>query len=321
MCDKISIIVPVYNAEKTIKDCVTSLVNQTYKNIEIILVNDGSADNSLSLCRELALTDGRIIVIDKPNGGVSSARNAGICASSGEYVMFCDSDDLVSENWCKCLYDNNEQDCLTMCEIKRFKESADSLQSAKTEGVLSEKFSRDKYLTLYRAGIGLATNKIFRADIIKKNKIEFPTVISLGEDLHFVIEYLKFVKGSIIVLHSELYYYRCDDGASLSKASMTSQQCEFFYNMLQDSFKVFKIYDPVSCNLKNQIVMQHFEKLLYSEIRGKGFCERYRIIKRVFRQNAFMECCKDSSLSSNAIYNMLIQRRLALLFAAYYFKK
>ena len=86
----VSIIVPVYNAEKTLERCVRSLMAQTLRSIEIIRVNDGSPDRSPEICRQLASEDGRIRVIDKPNGGVSSARNAGLDAARGEYVMFCD---------------------------------------------------------------------------------------------------------------------------------------------------------------------------------------------------------------------------------------
>ena len=88
MKDKISIIVPIFNSEKTLDKCIESLIAQTYNNLEIILVNDGSIDNSLNICRKYKQLDQRIIIIDKKNGGVSSARNAGIDIATGEYIMF-----------------------------------------------------------------------------------------------------------------------------------------------------------------------------------------------------------------------------------------
>ena len=103
----ISIIVPVYNAERTLHRCVTSLVEQIYPNIEILLVNDGSKDASLEMCRGYERQDSRIRVIDKPNGGVSSARNAGLDVARGEYIMFCDSDDWVSPLWCEHMVRNH----------------------------------------------------------------------------------------------------------------------------------------------------------------------------------------------------------------------
>ena len=92
---KISIVIPVYNVEKYLQECVDSVVKQSYKNIEIILVDDGSKDNSPKLCDELAKTDDRIKVIHKENGGVSSARNVGLANAEGEYIAFVDADDFV----------------------------------------------------------------------------------------------------------------------------------------------------------------------------------------------------------------------------------
>ena len=98
MCDLISVIVPVYKAEKYLDKCVQSIVNQTYKNLEIILVDDGSPDNCPQMCDEWAKKDSRIKVIHKENGGVSSARNAALDICLGEYAAFADSDDFIEEN-------------------------------------------------------------------------------------------------------------------------------------------------------------------------------------------------------------------------------
>ena len=106
MNDKISVIVPIYKVEKYLKRCVDSIINQTYKNLEIILVDDGSPDNCGRICDEYAKTDDRIRVIHKENGGLSDARNAGIDIASGEYLSFIDSDDWVDENFINLLYKN-----------------------------------------------------------------------------------------------------------------------------------------------------------------------------------------------------------------------
>ena len=94
----ISIIIPVYNVEKYLFRCVNSILSQTYSDIEIILVDDGSPDNSPELCDEIAQTDSRVVVIHKKNGGLSSARNAGLDIAKGDYVFFIDSDDWLSSN-------------------------------------------------------------------------------------------------------------------------------------------------------------------------------------------------------------------------------
>ena len=102
---KISVILPVYNVEKYLRKCLDSVINQTYKNLEIILVNDGSTDNSGKICEEYALNDKRIKVIHKENGGISSARNAAIDIAKGQYITFIDSDDDVELDYIGYLYD------------------------------------------------------------------------------------------------------------------------------------------------------------------------------------------------------------------------
>lgn len=93
---KISVIVPIYNSEKFLKRCVESILAQTFNDIEVILVNDGSTDNSPSICEDYAKKDKRIVVINKPNGGLSSARNAGLDIAAGEYIGYVDSDDYIA---------------------------------------------------------------------------------------------------------------------------------------------------------------------------------------------------------------------------------
>lgn len=117
----ISIIVPVYNAEKYIQKCVESIQNQTVINWELILVNDGSNDNSLLLCQKLESSDKRIRVLNKENGGASSARNAGLDVASGDYVVFIDADDYVSSHYVEYLYETaRSSGCdIIQCDLKR----------------------------------------------------------------------------------------------------------------------------------------------------------------------------------------------------------
>ncbi|MBD5220301.1 MAG: glycosyltransferase [Bacteroidales bacterium] len=100
----ISVIVPIYNVELYLRECVNSIINQTYSNIEIILVNDGSTDSCLDICKELEILDQRIILLDKPNGGLSDARNFALDCIKGDYITFVDSDDYIRENYIETLY-------------------------------------------------------------------------------------------------------------------------------------------------------------------------------------------------------------------------
>lgn len=102
--NKVSVIVPIYNAEKYIEKTINSLINQTLEDIEIILVDDGSPDNCPQICDEYAKKDGRIVVVHKPNGGLADARNAGMKVATAKYIMFLDADDLFELNSCENMY-------------------------------------------------------------------------------------------------------------------------------------------------------------------------------------------------------------------------
>ena len=104
MTEKITVIVPVYNVEHYLDKCLDSVIKQTYKNIEIIVVNDGSTDNSGEICQEYAQKDNRIVYIEKENGGLSDARNAGLDQMTGSYVTFVDSDDWIEQDYVETLY-------------------------------------------------------------------------------------------------------------------------------------------------------------------------------------------------------------------------
>ena len=117
----VSIVIPTYNVENYIEKCIRSLLGQTYGNIEVIVVSDGSTDSSVRICRELQKTDGRIRIIEKENGGVSSARNTGIRCAAGDFLMLVDSDDWVEPNtietMLQAIQDNQTDACFSNCYI------------------------------------------------------------------------------------------------------------------------------------------------------------------------------------------------------------
>ena len=119
---KVSVIVPVYNAEKYLEKCVNSIVNQTYKNLEIILINDGSKDNSLALCKKFN-ADARVVVIDQENRGAAGARNSGISVATGDYISFVDADDWVENSFIEKLVNliQSTDSDISICKIVRTK--------------------------------------------------------------------------------------------------------------------------------------------------------------------------------------------------------
>lgn len=217
--DKVSIVVAVYNAEKTLNKCIESLLNQTYKNIEIILVNDCSKDNSLDICTEYSKTNDNVKVIsNERNSGVSATRNNGINNSTGEYICFVDSDDYVESNYIEVLY-YYYQKCNTVpiCgfvyhdEYNHAKPVKYSWSGNEELVSLGEAFrlKSELYLTAL-------WNKLFDRRLIVEKNIRFDTNISVGEDLRFSIEYFdKNNISEVYVLKKPLYHCMKLSGNSL----------------------------------------------------------------------------------------------------------
>lgn len=219
MMDKISIVVAVYNAEQTLRKCVDSLLNQTYKNIEIILVNDCSKDSSLDICKEYSKTyDNVIVVSNERNFGVSATRNNGIDNSAGEYICFVDSDDYVEPNYLEVLYSNYKKyNTVPICGFVYHDEynlaKPVTYSWSGNEGLVSLgeafKLKSELYLTAL-------WNKLFDRRLIVDKNIKFDTDISVGEDLRFSIEYFdKNNISEVYVLKKPLYHYMKLSGNSL----------------------------------------------------------------------------------------------------------
>lgn len=200
----VSIIVPVYNAERYLHKCVASLLTQTYQDIEVILIDDGSTDASSSICD--GFVDNRVRVIHKENGGVSSARNAGIEVATGMYLMFADSDDYVDKEWCSTLVDVQETfpDVLPVCNVYYVR---DGQVSVKADAVNIQHPQMVSYYELFKMGLsGYPVNKIFEREIVIDSNIRFDEHMRVGEDVKFCIDYMRH-KSGIVVTGSPLYYY------------------------------------------------------------------------------------------------------------------
>jgi glycosyltransferase involved in cell wall biosynthesis len=216
----LSIIVPVYNVEKYLCECIKSIINQTYTNWELILVDDGSTDNSGSICDEFADIDSRIIVLHKPNGGVSSARNLGLEKAQGEWITFIDADDFISPTFLEGLYlpikcgeqlDFVHGGCINWENGGKevINQHYDDFIGS-DPGYIFEKFR------------GLAVSKLFKQENIKhwKDTVElrFDVKMKIAEDMAFTIDYLSTVKKYAFV--SEIgYYYRKDNISSATRSN------------------------------------------------------------------------------------------------------
>lgn len=211
---EISVIVPAYNAEKYIVKCLESLIKQDFDSYEIIVVNDGSSDKTLSLCQTFAEAHKGISIIDKENGGVSSARNEGIMAAKGGYIAFCDVDDLVSESYLSELYSLSQKNGIVIGGfIKQLPYNITKTFVQKKKEVVDLKQFAEIFPKLF-IDLNLINSpwaKLYSAKLL--DGIFFDTGISVGEDLMFNLEYLKRC-SKVAVSDKIIYYYNCLDASS-----------------------------------------------------------------------------------------------------------
>lgn len=208
----ISIIVPIYKVEKYLNRCIDSILSQSYRNLEIILVDDGSPDNCSIICEEYAKKDKRIKVIHKKNGGLSEARNYGIEASTGDYIMFVDSDDYISKDMCKTLLINaleNNAD-IVVCNFKEvYTDNIEKINKQCIKGnleVVSNIEALYKYLVRSTTDMVVVWNKLYKRNIFFGEKyIRFP-VGKLHEDMYTTYK-LYYYANKIVIINDVLYYY------------------------------------------------------------------------------------------------------------------
>lgn len=219
--DLITIIVPVYNAEKYLKNCIDSIINQTYKNIEIILINDGSRDGSKEICLKFQKKDNRIIFIDKKNQGVSSTRNLGIKKASGKYLCFIDADDWVEEDYIKKMHDEfyNKKFDVVKCSYYINKKDKQNAVQEKINYKQANLVSKQKNYDVIKQAIDGSFGcyvwlLMIKTSFLKDNLIYFWENKGFMEDVKFCVD-LLLKKCNIYFLNEKLYHYRiCDDSVS-----------------------------------------------------------------------------------------------------------
>ena len=218
---KVSVIVPIYNVEKYIGKCVDSIRNQDYPNIEIILVDDGSPDKSPQIIDEMASNDDRIKVIHEKNGGVSSARNRGIAAATGEYIMFVDGDDWVDDDYVSYFVDLIEKHG---CDIGMDKNNymvEKTMSADKSYRVSAEKAIEWIYLgTLFVA----VWNKIYKTSLLRESGVLFNEEIWYGEGMLFNIECLQCVE-EVAIGEKAVYHQTYNPDSAMRSFNLESNFC------------------------------------------------------------------------------------------------
>lgn len=204
---KISVIIPVYKVEEYLKRCVDSVIGQTLRNIEIILVDDGSPDNCPAICDEYAKKDDRVRVIHKKNGGVSEARNVGIEAALGEFIGFVDPDDYIEADMYEYLYDlvKKENAEISMCEFFHCYQGKEPEKNEKISVETVDSETAIYYVLESKRASMTLVNKIYKREIFDDN-LRFP-VGKVQEDAFLIVDILDRAKKVVISNFQKYYYY------------------------------------------------------------------------------------------------------------------
>jgi len=223
--NKLSVIVPCYNVESYIAQCLESIVRQTYADMEIICINDGSCDNTLEILREFQRKDSRITIVDQTNRGLSHSRNVGVSRCSGNWVMFVDSDDWLHSDMIGKMFRKELKADLYCCSYQRIFKNNFKKRQLGMSGIYSADTIRLRMVGLtgkelsdpsQSDSIVTAWAKIYKTKIIKKNLLTFEDTKAVGtEDALFNIQYLRYAK-KVFVLDEPLYYYRKSNISSLT---------------------------------------------------------------------------------------------------------
>lgn len=216
----ISIIVPIYKVEKYLKECVDSILAQTYQNFELILVDDGSPDSCPAMCDEFAKQDSRVVVIHKENGGLSDARNAGLDIAKGEYIGFVDSDDYISPIMYETLLNRilSDKSELAVCEYVRVYDSDEreksekTLQKTRKRCYSPDEFFSEVFLKCSGAYV-VAVNKLYHKNIFRK--LRFP--VGKQHEDEFIIHRVIAQCKNISYIEDELYYYFQREGSIMNR--------------------------------------------------------------------------------------------------------
>lgn len=288
----VSVVIPIYNVEKYLDRCVTSVVNQTYKNLEIILVDDGSPDNCPAMCDKWAKKDSRIKVIHKENAGAGLARNMGIDNSCGEYVLFVDSDDYIdSETVNKCVSTaQNDGSDIVMFGRTDVKINGETEKKAiltdifyyKNEEV-SEEILSGLFINKKGFGVGVC-GKLFNLDIIKKNCIRFHSERELlSEDAFFLIELFGHISSVSIVPENYYYYFQNENSFSRTfKKNLQDMNDNFLSNCIC-ACKKYGYSQKVELHIKSRYLIYTLTGMKQIAASDMPFKEKINKINKVFK--------------------------------------
>ncbi|WP_026506009.1 glycosyltransferase family 2 protein [Butyrivibrio sp. NC3005] len=310
--DLISVVVPVYQCSNTIDDCLQSILSQTYSNIEILIIDDGSTDSTAKKVLSYTKNDKRIKLFTQTRQGVSVARNRGIEHAKGNYIVFIDGDDFVQKDYIYKMWSiiKKSQTDLVICGYNRLIYDVTIPQKPllRNSNLTSKEFIK---MTLIDPGhhyFGVVWNKMFCLDVIKKNRVYFHSDITLGEDFVFLLEYLLFI-NNVRIIHNKLYFYRYQNRNSLSRIYCKNRKdCQLelenrekiFAQYIKD-FKKFDLQNEYNKEMHKYWIMFYIRQIYSIKHEYKWSLEDKNNWKKELEENSLIKYSKslfsDSEIS------------------------
>lgn len=289
----ISIIIPVYKAENTLRKCVESCLNQTYKDIEIILVDDGSPDSCPTICNEYSVKDGRVIVLHKKNGGVSSARNLGLKRARGEFIVFVDSDDWIEDDMLKHMMNiqiKNDYD-LILCNYTIHFDNNKSIADNTYVPKMRSKHEIYNYLLMPNKEDSFRTPwaKMYKSRIIHENNLQFNESLTLGEDTCFNYQYISYINSIYCINGYNGYNFRRI--FSSEKKARYYKSAKYLFNsriiMIQEFTNIFS---------KNTVLTEYKDRLTLKYIYALSILENVAVSAGFNHRDIIQENIRISKL-------------------------
>ncbi len=314
----ISIIVPIYNTQNFLNKCVDSILNQTYRELEIILVDDGSTDESGKICDKYKLIDNRVKVIHKKNGGVSMARNYGLKMINGEYVIFIDSDDWLENNMIETLYNNmiKYKVDISICNFEIDCKDGKKIITHKEEDLITRDI-RDKYENLFaKDGFGgYLWNKLIKTEVVKN--IFFNENIKIEEDVLFLIEVFQKCESIYYNADNILYHYVVRDNSAVRFSYSIKDITKI--KSLEEKLKLKEKYNLKSLEkvefeyvtlLNQSIYIMKKEKINNKEFYNKRKNGNKKYLKKAFKEAIGMQKIKLLMLVFQPnLYGKIVEHR------------
>lgn len=297
----ISFIVPVYNVEKYIETCIKSILNQDYQYFEVIIVDDGSSDNSCAIVDDLAKTDERLLVVHKVNGGVSQARNTGLSIARGEYILFIDGDDFIEPGYASFFVSLIER---YKCDIAMNTNNFTSIDSLQVDYEYSYTIKAEKAIEyIYLGHIFVAVwNKIYRRSFLIENNINFNNDIWFGEGMLFNIECLQFT-DKVAIGNRKLYHQVYNRASAMRSFNLESNYCGIRSLKLQK-----QLWRKKNKSIENAWTF-HYRRFSFNILAGlirsnidQDYYEEVEDCKRILKSNINSLFCIDICIKQKTFY-------------------